>query len=146
MKKQAISEILAVLLIFMFLYASFSKYFDWSGFQRAMFNQPFSHGFAWVTIIGVPPIEILTSILLFKKRRLAGFLLSFLLMLIFTGYIALILLNFYPKVPCSCGGVISSLTWAQHLIFNIFFLLVSFLGWLLEQQVKRQRIPACNAS
>jgi hypothetical protein len=145
MKRETIADICCILIIPMFLYASFSKYFDWAGFHRAMFNQPFSHGLAWILIFTVPPLEIIASILLMTKWRRLGFALSAILMFLFTGYIALILLNFFPRVPCSCGGIIRALTWNQHLIFNIFFLLLSIIGWACDGKITNKTIPALAA-
>ncbi|WP_442892031.1 hypothetical protein [Chryseobacterium sp. VD8] len=31
-------------------------------------------------------------------------------------------------MPCSCGGVIKNLTWPQHLIFNLFFVVITSLA------------------
>jgi hypothetical protein len=68
---------------------------------------------------------------------MVGFYLSALLLIIFTGYIALVLLNYFGRVPCSCGGVIRTLGWGLHLIFNVFFLLLSFLGIYLINRERR---------
>jgi hypothetical protein len=56
----------------------------------------------------------------------------------FTLYIGY-MVSFAEKLPCSCGGVISKMTWNQHLVFNIFFTLLSLLGVILEKRRRRQR-------
>ena len=135
MKKNLISGILASLLILMFLYAATSKLMDFQTYERAMHNQPFPDWMAEALIYGIPPLEVIVSLLLFRDRtRLLGFYGSGVLMLAFTIYIAAILLHFFPWVPCSCGGVISHLGWGQHLIFNLFFLAVALWGMSLERQ------------
>jgi hypothetical protein len=50
----------------------------------------------------------------------------------FTGYIGFMLLS-NIELPCSCGGVISSLSWKNHLVFNILFLLLASVGYYLSR-------------
>lgn len=135
MKKQILLEGIVSLLVMMFLYASFSKYFDFAGFQRAMYRQPFPHWFSTVLIIFLPPAEILISILLITaKKRTLGLRVAVILMALFTAYIASILLHFFTKVPCSCGGVIARLNWQQHLVFNCCFLVLAITGLIIQQK------------
>jgi len=135
MKKQIVIESIVTLLVMMFLYASFSKYFDFGGFQRAMYRQPFPHTFSTILIAIIPPIEVIVSILLIAgKTRKKGLWGALILMTLFTAYIAAILLHFFPKVPCSCGGVISRLNWQQHLVFNIFFLGLAITGLIIQHK------------
>jgi uncharacterized membrane protein YphA (DoxX/SURF4 family) len=135
MKKQLILEGIVSLLVMMFLYASFSKYFDFAAFQRAMYRQPFPHGFSTLLIIVMPPIEIMVSILLItEKKRTQGLRAAVILMTLFTGYISAILLHLFPKVPCSCGGVIARLNWQQHLLVNCCFLLLAITGLIIQQK------------
>jgi hypothetical protein len=137
MKKQAVIDIIAMLILMMFYYASFSKYFNWPAFERAMFSQPFNRAMAWVLMMIVPPLEIVVAtLLLFPKTRYLGFMLSAALMTVFTIYITVILLGFFPRVPCSCGGIIRALGWKWHLVFNLFFLGISIIGAVLERPKK----------
>lgn len=132
MKKSILTEVLTSLLILLFLYASISKYIDFAAFKRSMHHQPFPFWLSTIFIWTVPPIEISIAVLLIVPfTRLAGLYASLVLMSLFTFYIAGILLHFFPYVPCSCGGVISRLSWGQHLVFNVFFLLVAYLSILL---------------
>lgn len=134
MKKQNIVELLSTLIMIMFFYAAFSKYFDWGAFRRSMYNQPFIKPVAIALMIVIPPVEIIAAImLLFPKTRSKGLWASIILMGIFTIYIATILLHFFPNVPCSCGGIIKALGWKQHLLFNIFFLSISIIGIRLQK-------------
>ena len=89
-------------IVMMFLYASFSKYFDFGAFQRAMYNQPFPAWFSSVLIVILPPIEIyIVWLLVREKSRRKGLIATIFIMSLFTLYIAAILLHFFPKVPCS---------------------------------------------
>lgn len=55
-------------------------------------------------------------------------ILSTLLMTAFTIYIVLIISGYFPKVPCTCGGVIRALGWKAHLVFNLIFLSAAILA------------------
>ncbi len=48
-------------------------------------------------------------------------------MVMFTAYIVLIT-RFSDYVPCSCGGVLEKLSWDQHLVFNIGFVVLGFMA------------------
>lgn len=60
-------------------------------------------------------------------------------MVIFTAYIVVIL-QFSEEIPCACGGVLQSLGWKEHLIFNIVFSLIALTGVLLELDSKRHSV------
>lgn len=129
MKRFYFFDIIIFLLILLFVYTAMSKLFDFEQFKGQMYNQALPHALATVLIWTLPGIEIIAALLLlFEQTRLAGLYLSTVLMILFTGYIALVLLGYYGRVPCSCGGVIKSLGWKNHLFFNLFFLLLSILG------------------
>jgi putative oxidoreductase len=135
MNRKIILEIISSLLILLFLYASASKFLDFSGFAGDMNNQPFPHWIKPWLLWGIPPLEVLISLaLLFEKTRMAGLVASLALMLAFTIYSVLILLHFFRYVPCSCGGVIKKLTWGQHLVFDLFFVGLSLMGILFQRK------------
>jgi putative oxidoreductase len=134
MKKALLSDVIAAILILLFLYASFSKLFDLWGFKYDLSKQPFPHWLQRLLVWVVPFSEIFISVLLiFARSRKTGFYLALFLMLLFTGYTAAILLHFFPFVPCGCGGVIKTLTWPEHLIFNLFFVFIIISGICLHQ-------------
>jgi uncharacterized membrane protein (DUF485 family) len=87
----------------------------------------------------LPPAELLLATLLtFEKTRYPGFILSAILMSLFTGYIALAVFHVFPKVPCSCGGILQHMDWTTHLYFNLFFLTLSLTTIYL---IKRKEAP-----
>jgi putative oxidoreductase len=122
-------EIISALFVLLFLYTSLSKYSDFGGFQTVLVLSPLigktlSYPVAWSII----SIEVLLSaLLLIPRTKLLGFYGSFILMSIFTLYIGY-MLSFTSKLPCHCGGVISKMTWPQHLVFNVFFTGLSFIA------------------
>ena len=130
MKKQ-IPEIIYGLLVFLFVYAACSKLFDYAQFRIELSRAPMIAPFGGVIFWLVPATELTTvSLLTVKATRIWGLYASFILLLIFTLYIAAMLLS-GENLPCSCGGVINTLSWKQHLIFNIFFMALSIVGIVL---------------
>jgi putative oxidoreductase len=139
-KTEWIIEILAGLIVLLFLYTALSKLVDLRHFVRAIDNQPFDNRYTTVLVIILPAAEILSGLLLLVPRlRLAGFAMSAILMLAFTGYVALVTFHFYERVPCACAGVFDQLTWPQHLIFNAVFLLANVMGFFLQLSLKPSR-------
>jgi len=120
------------LLILLFVYAALSKLLELERFRGQLYNQSFSHALADLLLFALPISELVTcGLLMLPLTRWYGLLSAAALMTVFTLYIALVLLGFWSRVPCSCGGVLAHLSWTQHLWFNLFFLGLSMAGlWL----------------
>lgn len=124
-----ILTVIICLLVALFIYTAISKLIDQSTFLKDLNNQPLPKFFNPILVWFIPLSEILLAImLLFNKTLQIGLIGSMSLMLLFTIYTALVLLNVFNRTPCSCGGVIRSLSWVQHLFFNLFFVTISFIG------------------
>lgn len=138
MKKTLRIDIIAFLLILLFVYTAASKLMDFDKFQGQMHNQALPHWVATTSIWTLPEIELIVAFLLiFSLTRLAGLYASLLLMVVFTGYIGLVLLHVFSRVPCSCGGVLKVMGWKVHFFFNVFFLLLSYTGIVLMNRERR---------
>ncbi|MFV0573512.1 MAG: MauE/DoxX family redox-associated membrane protein [Xanthomarina gelatinilytica] len=123
--KKILLEVLVLLFILLFVYASISKLLEFNDFQTQLGQSPLLGAFAIPISYAVIGIELVTSLLLaFIKTRKWGLYLFFLLMVMFTTYI-IIILNYTSFTPCSCGGVLESLGWTEHLIFNIICILLA---------------------
>jgi hypothetical protein len=130
-------EIISIALIVLFLYTATNKLFKLEPFESVLSKSPLIGNNAAVIALAIPSIEIIVSACLFFSRtRRIGFYASFILMSLFTVYIAYMLL-FASKLPCSCGGVLSQLTWKQHLVFNIFFMIISLMGIYLSKRTNK---------
>lgn len=139
MKKKTFVEIIAYLFIVLFVYASVNKLIDYENFSTELAKSPLLTAFAGWVAWGIPVIELLVVILLTVPRWcLAGFYAAFSLMTMFTAYIVAIL-KFSDYIPCSCGGVLQNMTWNQHLLFNIFFMLLALAGIMLYDQDSTKR-------
>ncbi|REC79513.1 hypothetical protein DRF60_06735 [Chryseobacterium elymi] len=127
--KRLIIDIVVLLLVILFLYTAVSKFVDFKGFTYDLNNQPFPNSLTPILRWLVPLTEIgIVLGLIFEKTRLLALYASLILMSLFTIYTALVLFDVFEYVPCSCGGVIKNLTWPQHLIFNLFFVVITLLA------------------
>lgn len=134
-----ITEGISYFFIILFTFAAISKLLDYETFQLQLGQSPFISTFVGLLAWGVPTIEITISLLFFSSRlRLLAFYASTTIMVIYTTYIILVL-NFADAIPCSCGGVIASLSWNEHLIFNIGWLLLAILGITLSYNTKEPK-------
>ena len=134
-KRQVLQECISALLILLFVYASLSKFIDWKTFYGEMHNQPLPKSWTPFLVWIIPCTEIGISVsLVFERTRLLGFYASLVVMGLFTIYTGVILLHFFPYIPCSCGGVIKRLTWRQHLVLNLFFVALSVVGIVIQRR------------
>ena len=146
MKQKTVVDIIAYLFIILFIYASVNKLLDYENFSTELGKSPLLTAFADYIAWAIPVIELIVVILLTVPRwMLAGFYAAFSLMTMFTAYIIAIL-NFSDFIPCSCGGVLQNMTWNQHLVFNIFFIVLAFAGILLYENESDLKKPEVKPS
>lgn len=133
--KKILVETISILFVILFVYTAISKIIDFPNFKAIIGQSPIIADLAMPIAILIPILELIVSMLIsIPKYKIWGLIGSFSLMFLFTIYIIL-LVTLSEKIPCSCGGVISMLTWDQHLIFNIFFLLLALLGVFLQSKL-----------
>lgn len=132
-------ECIVFLLVLLWVYTASSKLMDFHHFRAQMHNQTVPRWMADLLIYTLPGIEIITALMLtFQRTRPTGFYASALLMAIFTAYTGLVVANYFSRVPCSCGGVLSVMNWPVHFAFNLFFLLLTVTGiYLLNRERRR---------
>lgn len=137
-----ITEIIAALFILLFVYTAVSKLTNFNLFYFTLQHSPLSGSYAKIIALALPVTELVIAGLLFIPRtRMAGLYLSFVMMIIFTLYIGgMIMLS--SKLPCSCGGVLKQMTWKQHLVFNVLFILLA--GWSIWLNQRYKRFIAIN--
>lgn len=120
------------MLTLLFVYAASSKLLDFARFRGQLYNQSFPHWIADILLYTLIPLEVVTVVLLCMPRgQKAGLLLSASLLTVFSGYIALVLLHFWTRIPCSCGGILSHMPWGAHLVFNLFFAALAITALLV---------------
>jgi uncharacterized membrane protein YphA (DoxX/SURF4 family) len=136
MKRTVISEIIAIFFSVLFLYTGVSKIMEFDAFLEQLIDTPVLSPLAgWIAVL-LPATEFaVTLLLIVPPWRLKGFYASLFLMLIFTVYVAALLM-FSDELPCSCGGILESLSWPQHLAFNGMSILFAWLGIRLEKKIR----------
>ncbi len=145
-KNKFIEEFIRYAFIVLFLYAAIFKLIEYPKFYDSLLNSPVFNGEIQAQLFSglVPVIELTTAgLLISNSYRKIGTYIAFALILLFTIYIAGILL-FSENIPCSCGGVINNLSWEEHLIFNGCFVVLG--GWAVYLQPEdRQQIKNSSA-
>lgn len=137
--KYYFTEIICLLFILLFIYASASKLMDFQHFRIQLGQSPLLSAFAEQIAVIVPVSEIIICVLLlFPRYKAAGLFAAYGLMVMFTAYI-FIILNYTSFVPCSCGGVLEKLGWQSHLVFNLFFVFLAVLGIILYKESGTQK-------
>jgi len=123
--------------ILLLVYAAVNKLLDFENFQAQLGQSPLLSAFAVEVSYLLPITEIIIAVFLcFDRYRRLALYAAFSLMVMFTAYI-IIILNFSPFVPCSCGGILEKFTWEQHLIFNAIFVVIAMVGIvILPRNVK----------
>lgn len=124
------------LMIVLWSYAVFVKVADWQLYTRQTQAQPFSPAIKLALTFAIPIFEGIAGLLLILKFRLLGLWISLILLLGFTLYVILVLARFFPLVPCSCGGLISRMSWRTHLWFNLAFIFVIIHSFWFELKKK----------
>ncbi|WP_442590930.1 MauE/DoxX family redox-associated membrane protein [Pedobacter sp. AW31-3R] len=118
--------------ILLFVYTAVSKIITFHTFSLILSKSVLIGSFStWVAYF-IPSTEILLSILLIIPRTnriaLIG---SFVLMLLFTCYLVY-MIYFETTHTCNCGGVLTILTWKQHLLLNLVLTGLSATGIFLS--------------
>lgn len=129
--KEIITDIISYLFIFLFIYTAYSKGTDHSGFSKSLGRYKmlvsYADQIAWL----IPAAEVFVSgLLLFPKTRKLGLIASLILMLTFTAFLFIMVFTM-DSLFCSCGGVLNSMGFWEHIWFNIGFIVLAIIGIVL---------------
>ena len=120
--------LISLLLTVLFVYTAASKLIQLDTFQSRLARMPFISGYAYLISWSVPFLElVIAGLLWIPKYQKKALYASLFLLVVFTIYI-LVVLNYSDSIPCTCGGVISTLGWGDHILFNAAFMLMALLG------------------
>lgn len=134
--REIIVDITVYLFIILFMYTAASKILTVKSFASTLAKSPLIGSYNMIVAYAIPIVEIIISIvLIFPFIRKAGLYASFLLMTVFTAYLAYMVLS-GNKLPCHCGGVISTMTWQQHIWFNLGFVALAIIGLTINGKKK----------
>jgi hypothetical protein len=129
-----------IYLILLFIYAAISKLVVGDIFKNQLYESPLMpETLIPVMVYAIPLVQIFIAIGLttdnFLQRSLYA---SFALLLTFTIYLSSLVLFFSNNLPCSCGGILGTLGYAEHIIFNVFSTLVALAGCLLPTKTYKK--------
>jgi len=137
-----ISDTCATLLGALFAYAALSKLFNYEQSRKEMLNQVFPDQIAITLTWLIPTLELLlAAMLLWVQFRKQAFAFSLALLSMFSIYITVSMTGVFGRIPCSCGGVLGHMSYSVHLLFNLFFVLISLLGLMASQYTINGKIP-----
>lgn len=136
------ADIISALLVILFLYTAISKLWDYESFRYTLSRSPLLSPVAALLAWLLPAAELVIVVWLFIPAfRRWGFYASFILITLFTGYLTYMILR-TQDLPCSCGGVLATLSWKQHIFFNLVFILLSLTGiYLSNRNMNRRSSP-----
>ena len=136
-KAELFAQISVNALIVLWIYTAGSKLMAFGAFERQLALQPFGPVINSILVYVLPAVEIFTALLLTVKRmQTIGLVVSAVLLTIFTLYVILVVVGYFTKMPCSCGGVLEFLSWKAHLVFNILFLTINLCA-LYQNKFKK---------
>lgn len=128
--KQLIVSTSSVLLGILMYYAAISKLSTFQNFVLQLDKSPLIPDYLTKsTAVVIPLIELLIALgLMFRRFRSLALLTGFTLMFAFSLYL-IVLNTFYIDIPCSCGGILGKMRYETHIIFNIIFTIISYVGY-----------------
>lgn len=121
-------DITVYLFVLLYVYTAYEKLKYHQKFENTLSHSELIGAYAWFVSWAVPIMEIVVSLLLILPwqaiRKIA--LWSAMSMIgLFSLYIIYMLLFVPPENrTCECGGVVSSMVWSVHLLFNGFYLVL----------------------
>lgn len=138
-KRRFFVDLVCYAYFLLFLYAAVSKLIDYDNSELQMAKSPIITEFAAILVWLVPAVEIIIAIMvMIPKTIMLGLYTALALMSMFTAYIIAIL-NFSDTIPCSCGGVLNQLSWTEHLIFNLAFIIMAMMAILLQTKTSKDK-------
>lgn len=133
-------SVVTFILAVLFLYTAVDKFKTIDKFTQIMGRIYLPEFMVPVVAWGVPIVEVIIVLaLLTPKFRKYGLLASAILLAIFTIYITTLKLTGL-RLPCNCGGIVSSLSWWNHIILNTVLMALSFFAYGLERIGSRKQL------
>lgn len=131
--------ILSVIIILFWLYVIYLKLSDFNEFKGEIRGQAFPKNVADVLPYILFSIWMsIASLLAFNNDKLYGMLLNFVIMLGFTIYVGLAMIDAYAIIPCSCAGLFH-FNWKEQFYFNLMVTAVSAAGLIFTYKDRERR-------
>jgi len=139
MKKQLLSDLIALMFIILFVYAGWIKLLDHCMFRNQLTAFDYINSFAGFLAWVVPLIHLgLALLFIWPGMRLWALGGTFILLLTYSVYIILILYR-GVNVPCACSGLFKFTSWAGQLVMNTLFLAMAAAGIIFEISPKQRQ-------
>jgi len=133
--RMIIFDIICYLFIILFAYTAVSKMMNFSSFVAVLKVSPLIGHLDMLVAFTVIAVEVILCIVLVGDRtKRLGLRLSMGLMVVFTLYLTYMVLS-GDELPCQCGGVISLMSWKEHIIFNSVFIILAFIGLKISEKL-----------
>jgi uncharacterized membrane protein len=121
-------ESIAGVIMCLFLFTGLDKLYNYKQFRDALSKSPVLTNVAGIVAWSLPVAEIFIATALFiPAMRKTGLKATILLLAVFTVYLSY-MMAFAPKLPCMCAGLLESLSWKSHIIFNAVMIVLAIIG------------------
>lgn len=135
--KVIVTDVIISLFILLFVHTATSKIFTFQGFDKVLGEVPMFGSFHTFVAVFIISIEIIiAALLIIPATKKIGLYATLILMIIFTIYLTY-MVAVSSRLPCSCGGIISHLSWQNHIWLNAALIGVALLGLLTNQNKKQ---------
>lgn len=132
--REIIMDIAIYLFIMLFMYTAASKLLTIKSFASTLAKSPLIGSLNFVVAWSIPIIEVMISIvLIIPSLRKPGMYAALLLMSAFTLYLIYMVCS-GVELPCHCGGVVSSMSWQQHIWFNLGFISLAVTSLVIQKK------------
>lgn len=136
--KSLLVNLIVYAFVLLFVYTAASKFQTFQSFKEVLSMSPLIGKYYWVFSWLIPVVEVIISLLLcFQKTRKKGLFCALILMLVFTTYLIYMVFS-GSTLPCHCGGVISAMSWKQHIWFNLVFIVLGGFGCRWYNELERK--------
>lgn len=136
MKGKTIIELIASLLIILFLYAAASQLIFHDTYYTQISRTPFNSAFAGIISWTLPVVQ-LTLVWLLRRSalRLTGLICSLIIVSIYTVYL-FIMLPAGSRLACRCGELWQKASLEVNILFNLAVILLAALAIILTGRLK----------
>lgn len=132
--RTVIFDAITYLFVLLFVYTAGGKLTTIETFKDVLTKYPVIGYYSTIVAYVVPITElIVAALLIIPATKKYGIVASLGMMIIFLFYIFYMFVT-NSSLPCSCGGIISKLSWQQHIWFNSIFLFLAVLALKIHKK------------
>ena len=122
--------VISLFFVLLLSYAAISKIITSENFINQLEQAPGLQRFGETLAYSIVVLQVTAIFLLcYEHSRLWGLCLTFGMVTVFAGYIALILTD-SKNLPCTCIGLFEKMTWKDNLVLNLGLMITALTGIL----------------